>query len=50
VAEVAALRQVQAHEAAVRAHQRRVHGEVGRAAGQRLHVARPARGILAEHF
>ncbi len=48
--EVASVRQVEPHDAAVGLHDAGVHGEVGRSAGQRLHVDAPLFGAEAEHL
>ncbi|RNA14245.1 hypothetical protein BpHYR1_029140 [Brachionus plicatilis] len=45
-----ALRQVETHDAAVRAYESGVDGKVGRASGQRLHVHSPLGCVQTEHF
>mmetsp|Transcript_23338 Transcript_23338/g.28922 ORF Transcript_23338/g.28922 Transcript_23338/m.28922 type:complete len:237 (+) Transcript_23338:808-1518(+) len=48
VREVTAMRQREAHDAATGRHKTRVHGKVGRAARERLHVDRPLLGVGTE--
>ena len=47
---MAAVGQVEAHDAAVRLDERRVDREVGRGAGQGLHVDAPLGGVEPEHL
>lgn len=48
--EMAAVGQVQSHNSAVGLDDGRVDGEVGRRAGQRLHIHSPLLGIQSEHL
>mmetsp|Transcript_5491 Transcript_5491/g.15730 ORF Transcript_5491/g.15730 Transcript_5491/m.15730 type:complete len:420 (-) Transcript_5491:29-1288(-) len=50
VAEVPTVGQVQSHDALVRLQQRREHLEVGRAAGQRLHIDAPLLWVQTERL